>query len=186
MIRSLSFATLIGAALALAACQSPLDTDVPRIETPLTPAPKVTPSYVQTAFTTGDLRYAIVGTPNISVDTSSETMHFWIDLRMEQTNPDADTLINGFSLNLDSIEATGYPVRLGQQQGSINMDLGRGPEDVNFAEEINTGTILIEELPRKAGEPRTVEITILIEGNKGDRVPGFGEQMVLGRLRVEI
>ncbi len=186
MKRSHIILSSLALALAFTACQSPLDTDTPRVETPLTPAPKVDPTYVQQEFVTGDLRYTIVGSPSIKIDTSRAHMFFWFNLTMQESNPNADTLIKGFTLKVDSLEANGYTYRLNRNQGSIRMDLGRGPEDVTIDGVYNTATVLLEELPREQGKPRVVEITILIEGNKGGAVPGFDEQLVLGRLRVEI
>jgi hypothetical protein len=172
-------------ALALTGCESPLDSDAPRIETPLTAAPKVVPSYVQNEFTNGDLKYAIVGTPDIKVDTSSSDLFFWINMSMAKTNPDVDTLIKGFTINTDSVKGNGTLIYLKQGQGSILMDLGT-LQLVDIDGITNTVSILIVELPRETGKPRTAELTILVEGNKNEVVAGFGEQIVLGRLRIEI
>lgn len=175
---------ILSIAIALVACTSPLDVNTTRTETPLTAAPRVEPSYVQQSFTSGELQYALVGTPSIKVDTSGPTMSFWINITMAESNPAADTLIKGFTIQVDSVVANGYTTRLQTGQGTIRMDLGYGPEDFRIDGSVNTATLLIEELPAAAGMPRTAEITILIEGNKGQFVSGFGEQLLLGRLRV--
>lgn len=189
MIRLFLILAALIATLMLASCASPLDSDVPRIETALTPAPKVSPSNVEDAFTFGDYHYAMVGTPVFLLDTTTSPVRFWMDFTMEQTNKAKASLIQSFRLKVDSLSADGYTYNLRTGQAYLNMDLGQGVEafDVNDLPGYpHTATALILELPTLTGTGRMFQITVFLEGNKGSFVPGYGEQQVLGRFTVTL
>lgn len=189
MKRLTTFFTLLTVVLLITSCTSPLDSDAPRIETPLTPAPKVIPSAVEDEFTFGTMKYQMQGEPKFLVDSTTEPARFWMDFTMKQVNDSAKALIQSFRLNVDSLAADGYTYSLQSGQAWLDMDLGRGIEAFqvdNGPGSPHTATVLILELPQTPGKPRMFQVTVFLEGNTDDFVPGFGEQQVLGRFVITL
>lgn len=189
MIRILLLLAAILLALAATSCTSPLESDAPRIETPLTPAPKVVPSHVETEFTFGEMEYSMLPGQSFQLDTTTNPVRFWMDFSMEQTNSGVAALIQRFRLHTDSLSADGYTYNLRTGQAWLTMDLGQGVEEFDVNNTIgypNTATVLIIELPQLPGKPRSFQVTVFLEGNKGSFVPGYPEQQVLGRFVVTV
>lgn len=181
--------SILTLAVVLSSCTSPLDSDAPRIETPLSPAPKVIPSSVEKEFSFGEMQYAMTGSPTFLVDSTAHPARFWMDFTMAQVNDSAKALIQSFRVKVDSLSADGYTYNLRSGQAWLDMDLGLGLEAFEVADGVgaaHTATVLILELATSPGKPRMFQVTVFLEGNKDDFVPGFGQQQVLGRFIVTL
>jgi hypothetical protein len=167
-------------------CESPLSAEGPRIETPLTPAPKVTPQSIETSFNTANGTYEVKGTPVIQVDTTVSPMRFWISMDFEQTDATIEPLIQEFRVSLDSSASDGLIQNLEQGEVRMLMDVGNGDEWFNSDPNTNTASVLIAEHSREEGEPRTVTITVYLIGNQNGFFPGVPQEQVLGTITVVI
>ena len=171
---------LIGAAVP--SCVSPLDTDAPRVETPLTPAPKVTPQSIEATFNTANGDYSFLGVPNIQLDTSVSPVRVWMDFDMAESTQEADPLIQEFRVNLDSVAANALIQNVTQGEVVFIMDVGTGSEAFPCNESVNTAAILIAEHPAVEGEPRSITITIYLIANKDGFFDGYPQEQILGTI----
>lgn len=173
-------------AAALVGCESPLDTDTPRIETPLTPAPKVTPRTVELSFDTPQGSYGFIGTPVIKIDTTVSPMRFWIDIDLDEETGAGSPLIEQFRIKADSMAANGLIEALDSGEAQMLMDVGSGPEWFPSELTTNTAAILIASHPREPGKPQEVTITVYLVGNKDGFFAGVGTEQILGTIHLVI
>ena len=170
----------------LTSCTSPLDANGPRIETPLTPAPKVSPQSIDVTFNTANGVYEFQGLPVIELDTTVHPMRVWMDFDMVETTAGSDPLIQEFRVNIDSIATDGLIQNLVQGEVKFLMDVGDGLESFDCNESVNTASILVAEHPYVEGEPRTVTITIYLIANKDGFFDGYSQEQVLGTIDLVI
>ena len=168
-------------------CVSPLDSDTPRVETPLTPAPTVDPISITADFEFSGTDYAFNGDPIIKVDTTVTPMRFWMDFSMYETGTPTTAMIESFDLKLDSAAAHGFQEDLTTGEVVMWADIGAGLEQFFSDTDFNRATILIAEYPREEGQPRRVSITLYLVFNE-DQIfqPGYPSQEVFGRIELEI
>lgn len=171
---------------ALTACESPLDVDTPRIETPLTPAPKVIPRTIELSFETATGSYGFIGTPIIKVDTTVKPLRIWIDVDLQEETGSATALIQQFRIQADSMAANGLIESLPNGEAKIRMDVGNGMEWFDSDATTNTAAILIAEHPREKGQPREVTITVYLVGNKDGFFVGVPTEQILGTIHLVI
>lgn len=171
---------------ALTACESPLDVDTPRIETPLTPAPKVIPRTIELSFETATGSYGFVGTPIIKVDTTVKPLRIWIDVDLQEETGSATALIQQFRIQADSMPVNGLIESLPNGEAKIRMDVGNGMEWFDSDATTNTAAILIAEHPREKGQPREVTITVYLVGNKDGFFVGVPTEQILGTIHLVI
>lgn len=174
-------------ALVFGGCASPLDTDAPRKETPITPAIKVTPRSVVATFTTAQARYVVKGLPTIKIDTSVSPMRFWIDVTMEAVpGSGPKPLLLDFRTRLDSFPANGLIADMVKRELDLYADFGPGRQWYPTDTKTNTASVVIAEHPREEGKPRMATITIYIIMNKDNFFAGAGQQQILGTIVLEI
>jgi hypothetical protein len=171
---------------ALTACESPLDVDTPRIETPLTPAPKVIPRTIELSFETATGSYGFLGTPIIKVDTTVKPMRIWIDIDLQEETGSTTSLISQFRIKADSMAVNGLIESLPNGEAKIQMDVGNGLEWFDSDATTNTAAVLVAEHPREAGQPREVTITVYLVGNKDGFFIGIPTEQILGTIHLVI
>lgn len=187
MYRILSLIALTALlAVMLGGCESPLSADGPRIETPLTPAPKVVPTSIESSFTTANGTYEVIGTPEILFDTTVIPMRLWVNVHFANSDATASPLIQEFRLNVDSAASDGYFQSYDKGQVRMLMDVGNGNEWFDSDPSTNTASALMAEHAREAGQPRTVTITLYLIGNQNGFFPGIPQEQVFGTITVVI
>ncbi|HBB26138.1 MAG TPA: hypothetical protein DCZ59_07710 [Bacteroidetes bacterium] len=188
VIGMIILALLMG--LGATSCTSPLDTDANRKETPVTPAPKITPASYKVEFSTAYGSMVVKGLPTIKIDTTADPMRFWFDITMEASDTTGKApLMHGFRLRLDSAAGDGMIIPLVQGQVQIRADFGQNwgnlqtyPSDART----NTASIVIAEHPRQAGKPRVVTITLYIFVNKDNYFSPARQEQVLGTFTLTL
>ena len=123
-------------------CVSPLDADAPRVETPLTPAPKVDPISVTADFEFAGNDYAFDGDPIIKLDTTVSPMRIWLEFEMVEVSTPTGALIRRFRVNLDSAAVDGFQSNLTNGEVTMWMDVGNGVETFASDRTTNLATIL--------------------------------------------
>lgn len=179
---------LLVAAALMTACSSPLDADGPRIETPLTPAIRVTPSAYSAEFSSAEGAFEMDGLPVIKLDTSVTPAIVWLDVRMKRNvAADKDPVLREFHLRVDSIPGNAYEVKL---DGPSQMELAlKRPSDTLYVgadPQDNTASIVVAEQPRVPGQPRTVLVMVYIRVNNRGTDASIGQEYVYGRLTLKI
>lgn len=188
IIGTLALCAFIG--LAGTSCTSPLDTDANRKETPITPAPKITPSSYKVEFSTAYGSMIAKGLPTIKVDTATNPMRFWFDITMEAADTTGKSpLMHGFRLRLDSAAGDGMIVPLVQGQVQIRADFGPNWGNLQIYpsdSKTNTASIVIAENPRQEGKPRSVTVTLYIFLNKDNYFSPARQEQVLGTFTLTL
>ena len=184
-----SRSTIISALLALLvgalipSCISPLDSDAPRTETPVTPAVKITPRTINVDFTAASGTYRIKGLPSFRIDTTVTPMRFWIDCTMEATpDPAKNPMLKEFRVRIDSFPGNGLSYNLTKGEVSFSADFGNGVQVYPSEANTNTAAIIVAEQPRQPGQPRSVTITMYIVMNKDRYFVGAGQEQTLGTI----
>ncbi|NQW29759.1 MAG: hypothetical protein HQ472_04535 [Ignavibacteria bacterium] len=169
-------------ALVVVGCQSPLDPDVPRNVTPITPAVKVTPSSVTYDFSTSNGVFQFVGTPIFKVDTTSKPMRIWVDYTMDIVKEAGKTpVINQYRCKLDSFAVTGYFENLVNREVSMLLDIKLPAfEEVWSSTRYNLASAVIAEHTRVAGQPRKITLTLYLDANDEGFFAGVAHEKVLG------
>jgi hypothetical protein len=180
--------SLLVAAAVLTSCSSPLDADGPRIETPLTPAVRVTPSSYSAEFSSAEGAFEMDGLPVIKLDTSVTPAIVWLDVRMKRnTAVDKDPVLREFHLHVDSVPGNAYEVKL---NGTSQMEMAlKRPSDTLYVgadSQDNTASIVVAEQPRVPGQPRTVLVMVYIRVNNRGTDASIGQEYVYGRLTLQI
>ncbi|MGA0045428.1 MAG: hypothetical protein ACO3I4_04155 [Candidatus Kapaibacteriota bacterium] len=172
--------------LGVTACVSPLDTDAPRKETPLTPAPTVEPLRVTTNFEFSGHRYELTGTPVFKIDTTVSPIVFWMDFQMIETSTPSTAVVEEFRVTVDSLPAVAYPHAL--EQGEVRLwATFTGTRQLYPSDAAtNLATMLIGEYPREPGQPRKVTITLYLVANANGFFPGAATEEVFGTIDLEI
>lgn len=161
-------------------CTDPLTVDVPRKETPLTPAPKVIPTSVIPDFSTQKGDYIFAGMPTFQVDTTVSPMRIWMDFTLGVVPDTVSPLIQAFRIKLDSVGSDGLIYNLVGDTAQMQYDNGTGIGlfwwycDLT----VNTVSIVIAEKDRAPGKPREVDITIYLIANKDGSFPVEQEQLL--------
>lgn len=171
---------------ALTACESPLDVDTPRIETPLTPAPKVIPRTIELSFETATGSYGFVGTPIIKLDTTVKPIRAWLDFELNESTGSTTNLIDAIRISADSLPANGLIESVTGPSAQLYYNTGSGYEWVFSDGVANITSILIAEHPREKGQPREVTITLYVAGNKGPFFPGVPTEEILGTIHLVV
>jgi len=167
-------------------CVSPLDSDTPRVETPLTPAPKVDPISITADFDFAGNDYAFDGDPIIKLDTTVSPMRIWMQFDMTEVSTPTGALIQRFRVNLDSAAIDGFQNNLTNGEVTMWMDVGSGVEAFGSDRTTNLATILSAEQTKVDGEPHRVEITLLLTGNADGFFVGIPKEEVFGTIKLEI
>ena len=158
-------------------CISPLDSDAPRTETPVTPAAKITPTTINVDFTAASGSYRMKGLPSFRIDTSVTPMRFWIDYTMEAIpDPAKSHMLKEFRLRVDSFPGNGLSYNLTKGEVSFSADFGNGVQVYPSEANTNTAAIIVAEQPREAGQPRAVTLTLYIVLNKDRYFVGAGQE----------
>lgn len=185
-LRSLFLA--LGLASLLGSCASPLDSNAPRIETPITAAPKASPSAVVYEVNSSKGQYVSIGQPTIKVDTTTEPCAVWVKNMILDVRADSGEvpLLQSFTLNVDSILAGAQLENLlgGQCILSLNTDPTKPPLIVNADATNNTASIVISEVERQPGKPRELILSIYIIANKGLLIPGQKQETLFGEIHI--
>jgi|NOAtaT_6_FD_contig_123_8973_length_3505_multi_4_in_2_out_0_2 hypothetical protein len=189
-----TFIGLIILALAMGlgatSCTSPLDTDANRKETPVTPAPKITPASYKVEFSTAYGSMVVKGLPTIKIDTTADPMRFWFDITMEASDTTGKSpLMHGFRLRLDSAAGDGMIIPLVQGQVQIRADFGQNWGNLQIYpsdDKTNTASIVIAEHPRQEGKPRVVTVTLYIFLNKDNYFSPARQEQVLGTFTLTL
>ncbi|HCN05044.1 MAG TPA: hypothetical protein DIS79_05435 [Bacteroidetes bacterium] len=184
---------LLTLALVTSACTSPLDTDTPRKETPLTPAILIKPTSVSASFSTAAGTFRIDGNPDIRIDTTARPHPIvWMDLTMRNAALDTGgtAVIHAYRVNVDSMSASGIIRNLGVGEGwitcSVNSALETFDADASPSA-VNTFSVLIAEQPHVEGQKRRLTVTLFIIVNRpGNAIPGLPQQQILGTIDLEL
>jgi len=186
--RSCSTILAFGLAALLASCASPLDSDAPRKETPVTAAPKVVPTAVTFDVSSSKGQYASFGAPTIRVDTTTQPCTVWISNMQMTVKADSGQvpLLQSFTLNADSISADSQLENLlgSQMVLALNIDATKPPLIVNADAANNTASMVISEIERKPGEPLQMVISIYIIANKALLIPGQKQEALFGEIHI--
>jgi hypothetical protein len=182
MRHSLSILAAGVIAIVMTACVSPLDSDAPRKETPITPAIKVDARSVDAAFTTPAGTYRIKGQPVFRFDTTVVPIRCWIDVTMEAVvDTGTGPMLHEFRIRLDSFPGNGLVTELAGSQCTFTADLGNGVQNYPPSAS-NSCEIIVAEHERAQGGPRKVSINILIDMNKDGFFTSVGQEQVLGQI----
>lgn len=190
MSRTLVLITLL-LAIAMAGfttgCVSPLDADAPRVETPLTPAPKVDPISITADFEFAGNDYVFDGDPVIKLDTTISPMRIWMDIKLRETTAPPTALIQSFRINVDSAAIEGYQADLKNGEATMWMDVGNGSVEAFPSDPAtNLATLLLVEQVREPGENRKVTIRVYLKGNADGFFNGVPTEEVFGTIELEI
>lgn len=181
-----SMVLLLLAALVVAvvpSCISPLDSDAPRTETPVTPAVKVTPKSVTVDFTAASGSYRIKGLPTFRIDTTVSPMRFWIDCTMEAVpDPAKSPMLKEFRVRVDSFPGNGLSYNLVKGEVSFTADLGTGLQVYPSEANTNVASMIVAEQPRQTGLARSVTLTLYVVLNKDRYFVGAGQEQTLGTI----
>lgn len=173
--------------LVLAACESPLDVNAPRIDTPVTPAILAEPSRIDAEFSNTNGRFVMDGTPIIRVDTTVTPMRIWMDLTMrQQPQQDGTPTLVRFRVRLDSVAIDPHQLSLaGTTPREMMMDLVDSAGNVinNVPADANSpATMLITEPPRLEDGKRRLSLLLYVRVNMLDVLPGFRKEYVFGEI----
>lgn len=181
--------TMLLAILAMAAivvvpsCISPLDSDAPRTETPVTPAVKITPRSINVDFSAASGSYRIKGLPTFRIDTTVKPMRFWIDCTMEAVpDPQKSPMLKEFRVRVDSFPGNGLSHNLTKGEVSFSADFGNGVQVYPSEANTNTAAIIVAEQPREPGQSRGVTLTLYVVLNKDRYFVGAGQEQTLGTI----
>lgn len=164
-------------------CISPLDSDAPRTETPVTPAVKITPRAINVDFTAASGSYRIKGLPTFRIDTSVAPMRFWIDCTMETIpDPQKSPMLKEFRIRVDSFPGNGLSYNLVKGEVSFSADFGNGAQDYPSEANTNTAAIIIAEQPRQPSQTRSVTLTLYLVLNKDRFFVGARQEQTLGTI----
>lgn len=174
-------------AVLVVACESPLDVNTPRVETPLTPPALVEPTKVDAQFTNAFGTFELDGTPIIRVDTTVTPMVVWMDLSMRGVAraTEKPSLLR-FRIRLDSVVAVPYEIKLRSELPAwMYMDLadrqGNSISDVPASDNC-PASMVIYDSPREADGKRRATILIYVAVNTLNVIPNVAQEYVLGRL----
>lgn len=175
-------------AIGLLSCASPLDSDSPRIETPLTPAIRITPSSYSAEFSSASGNFVVKGLPVIKIDTSVTPAIVWLDIVMERTPaPNTNPSLREFHLRIDSVAGNAYEIKL---NGASQMEMSlKRPSDtliVGADAQDNTASMVVAEQPRIEGKKRSLLVMIYIRVNNRGTDASIGQEYVYGRLTLEL
>lgn len=178
---------LVMLAVVLPSCISPLDSDAPRTETPVTPAVKVTPKTINVDFSAASGAYRIKGLPTFRIDTTVAPMRFWIDCTMEAVpEPSKTPMLKEFRVRVDSFPGNGLSYNLTKGEVSFSADFGNGVQIYPSEANTNTAAIIIAEQPRQPGQPRSVTLTLYMVLNKDRYFVGAGQEQTLGTITLTL
>lgn len=178
---------LVMLAVVLPSCISPLDSDAPRTETPVTPAVKVTPKTINVDFSAASGAYRLKGLPTFRIDTTVAPMRFWIDCTMEAVPDPAKTpMLKEFRVRVDSFPGNGLSYNLTKGEVSFSADFGNGVQIYPSEANTNTAAIIIAEQPRQPGQPRSVTLTLYMVLNKDRYFVGAGQEQTLGTITLTL
>lgn len=178
---------LVMLAVVLPSCISPLDSDAPRTETPVTPAVKVTPKSINVDFSAASGAYRVKGLPTFRIDTTVAPMRFWIDCTMEAVPDPAKTpMLKEFRVRVDSFPGNGLSYNLTRGEVSFSADFGNGVQIYPSEANTNTAAIIIAEQPRQPGQPRSVTLTLYMVLNKDRYFVGAGQEQTLGTITLTL
>lgn len=178
---------LVMLAVVLPSCISPLDSDAPRTETPVTPAVKVTPKTINVDFSAASGAYRIKGLPTFRIDTTVAPMRFWIDCTMEAVPDPAKTpMLKEFRVRVDSFPGNGLSYNLTKGEVSFSADFGNGVQIYPSEANTNTAAIIIAEQPRQPGQSRSVTLTLYMVLNKDRYFVGAGQEQTLGTITLTL
>jgi hypothetical protein len=191
MNRIRSITTILCVVALVSACQSPLDTDTPRVIKPLTPAVKVVPTTVEWKFSTTTGDYSVSGQPTVLLDTSVTQVRLWIEGTMVVTpKPNTTPMIENFHLNLDSAAANGYITALvGDQLRMTLRPYADQPPVTNVPADLvnNTADALIAEHERgSVTEPRRFTVSLYLVANKSGFFAGAPQEQILGTIEITL
>jgi hypothetical protein len=191
MNRIRSITTILCVVALVSACQSPLDTDTPRVIKPLTPAVKVVPTTVEWKFSTTTGDYSVSGQPTVLLDTSVTPVRLWIEGTMVVTpKPNTTPMIENFHLNLDSAAANGYITALvGDQLRMTLRPYADQPPVTNVPADLvnNTADVLIAEHERgSTTEPRRFTVSLYLVANKSGFFAGAPQEQILGTIEITL
>lgn len=175
------------AVLMFTGCDSPLDVNTPRVDTPVTPAVLAVPSRIDAEFTNANGRFVLDGTPVIRVDTTVSPMRIWMDVAMrQQPQQDGKPTLVRFRIRLDSVAIDPHQMPLtGTMPREMMMDLvdtagvviNNVPSDAN-----SPATMLITEPPRLEDGKRRLSMLLYVRVNMGGVLPGFRREYVFGEI----
>jgi len=178
---------LVMLAVVLPSCISPLDSDAPRTETPVTPAVKVTPKTINVDFSAASGAHRMKGLPTFRIDTTVAPMRFWIDCTMEAVPDPAKTpILKEFRVRVDSFPGNGLSYNLTKGEVSFSADFGNGVQIYPSEANTNTAAIIIAEQPRQPGQPRSVTLTLYMVLNKDRYFVGAGQEQTLGTITLTL
>lgn len=178
---------LVMLAVVLPSCISPLDSDAPRTETPVTPAVKVTPKTINVDFSAASGAYRIKGLPTFRIDTTVAPMRFWIDCTMEAVpDPSKTPMLKEFRVRVDSFPGNGLSYNLTKGEVSFSADFGNGVQIYPSEANTNTAAIIIAEQPRQPGQSRSVTLTLYMVLNKDRYFVGAGQEQTLGTITLTL
>jgi hypothetical protein len=164
-------------------CISPLDSDAPRTETPVTPAVKITPRTINVDFTAASGSYRIKGLPTFRIDTTVAPMRFWIDCTMETVpDPQKIPMLKEFRVRVDSFPGNGLSYNLVKGEVGFSADFGNGVQVYPSEANTNTAAIIIAEQPRQPGQTRSVTLTLYLVLNKDRYFVGARQEQTLGTI----
>lgn len=176
------------AVVGVAGCVSPLDSGANRIETPVTPAIKITPSEITASFRTATAEFALKALPVFRVDTTTKPYAtVWMDYTLEhQPDADAPPALRSFRVRADSLTADG--VNIAFTSGEVDMfiyvpssnSIERFPSDVSN----NTANMIISQHKREAGKPLEITITLYMIVNKSLITPSVNQETILGTIHM--
>jgi hypothetical protein len=168
-------------------CISPLDSDAPRTETPVTPAAKITPKTIDVDFTAASGSYRIKGLPAFRIDTTVTPMRFWIDCTMESVpDPTKNPMLKEFRIRVDSFPGNGLSYNLTKGEVSFSADFGNGVQVYPSEANTNTAAIIVAEHPREPGQPRGVTLTLYVVLNKDRYFVGASQEQTLGTIELTL
>lgn len=172
--------------MGLVGCASPLDTDTPRKETPITPAPTVDPRSITTNFRFSGNNYELTGTPVFKIDTTVSPMVFWMDFQMTETSTPSTAVVDAFRVTVDSLPAVGYPHALHEGELRLWANFTGVRQMYPSDASTNIATMLIGEYPQEPGKPRRVTITLYLVANANGFFPSANTEEVFGTIDLEI
>ncbi|MCU0330616.1 MAG: hypothetical protein MUC47_06510 [Candidatus Kapabacteria bacterium] len=178
-------------AVAAVGCKSPLDTDAPRIERPVTPPILVVPRSVDFQFNYNGGQFVTVGTPLVRVDTTISPAQVWIDVMMQNqpSTPGRLPSIKEFHIKVDSMSADGYQNDLSNRQGrflQFVLEATDGVEHTVFADDNQEAKMLVDEPTPKPGERRRIEVTLFLNVQRTPVLANVPKETAVGRLIIEL
>jgi hypothetical protein len=167
----------------LTSCSSPLDSSANRIETPLTPAIKVTPASIHAVFKTPESTYEIVGLPVFRIDTSTKPWHIWMDVTMKSTS--GTPALQQFRVIVDSVPLAGLIQTLNKREVSMTVFVPSQGATENFVtdQQGNYAASLLPHEPQKSPQNTTeLQLLLYLQINKFGVTAGVPTGEVFGRI----